>query len=121
MGLYNEIHIEKDCPCCKRNSKMFFQFYTACSPAAAHLKVFSIGDTLPWFSPEEKEYSTVLDRVDSADIRFSSDGTLIEHTYGHCLSCKKALRSHVAIKDLKILSLTAIEPDPERSDTNRPS
>ena len=117
MGIYNEIHPEADCPCCKRKSKMFFQFRTACSPGAACLEVFSVGDTLPWFSPEEKLYSTLLDRAYSEDLEFTPDGTIIERTYGECLSCKKALRSYVAIKDLKIISLSNIEPDPEWPDS----
>lgn len=120
MGLYNAIRPEEDCPCCNRKSEMYFQFKTACSSRVSFLQVYSVGDTMPWLSPSHKFYSTMLDLVDDADLEIASDGTIIEHAYGHCLSCKKALRARVAIKDLKILSLTSIEPDLNWPDSNGP-
>ncbi len=99
---------------------MYFQFKTACSSSAACLTVFSVGDTMPWLSPSHKFYSTMLDLVDDADLEIASDGTIIEHAYGECISCKKELRGKVAIKDLKILSLTSIEPNPDWPDNNGP-
>lgn len=85
---------------------MLFQFKTAC----VTLQHFVIGDTLSW-GPDHK--GSIVGRVYDESLRIGDDGTIYETVYGDCLSCKKGLIALLEIKDLKLISLTKIELDPE--------